>query len=69
MTSAPSLLRARPRPSTRASLNGTSRNSTRPQGIAGAGFVYSKGLHIQEMKDATGEETTSKEGATNPRKP
>jgi hypothetical protein len=36
---------------------------------SGGGFKYSTGDHIQDMAGATGEETTSKEGATRTRTP
>ena len=39
-------------------------------GAGGTGHKYSVGTHIQDMKDATGEETTAKEGAVGgPRTP
>jgi len=43
--------------------------SYRIAGSSGGGSVYSTGNHTQTMTDATGEETTSKEGASRTRTP
>jgi hypothetical protein len=41
----------------------------RRAGSSGTGHVFTTDDHVQHMKDATGEETTSKEGASRTRKP